>query len=210
MEVEEYVHRLIAGDDEACLEEGRRMARDVDGLRGLYVDVIQRSQYLIGDLWERGELSVAAEHLATATNSFVAAACYAPLAARSAGGPKAVVTCAPGELHELGPRLLSDILECDGWDVDFYGASLPADELIAVIRERRPRFVGISAALERSLDEVARTIAAVRDALGEEAPPIMVGGNAFRGDPGQWRRVGADLFAADATSAVEELRVLKT
>lgn len=209
MNVDEYVDRLLAGDEDACLAEGRARAGDLEGLHSLYVGVIQPSQYRVGELWESGRISVAAEHLATATNSFVASTCYAPLAHATTGGPKALVVCTPEEMHELGARLLADLLECDGWDVDFYGTSMPVRDLIGAIRERQPRFVGLSAALVMHLGSVKRTIAAIREALGDETPPIVVGGNAFRAGPDLWRQVGADLSAADASAAVEMLRSLR-
>jgi MerR family transcriptional regulator, light-induced transcriptional regulator len=209
MTFEEYVDHLLAGDDDGCLAEGRRQAGDLQGLHRLYVDLIQPSQYRVGELWEAGRISVATEHLATATNSFVASACYAPLAHATVGGPRALIACTPEERHELGPRMLADLLECDGWDVDFYGASMPLRDLIDAIRERDPRFVGLSAALVMHLGSVKRTIAAIREALGAEAPPIVVGGNAFRGDGDLWRQVGADLYVADASAAIEPLRIFK-
>ena len=209
MDFEEYTDLVLAGDDEKCLAEAKERARDLDGLHSLYVDLIQPAQYRVGELWEAGKISVAAEHLATATNSYVASTSYAPLARATTGGPKALIACTPEEMHELGPRLLADLLECDGWNVDFYGTSMPVRDLISAIRERRPRFVGISAALVMHLGSVKRTITAIREALGVETPPIVVGGNAFRGDGDLWRQVGADYYAADASAAVEMLRTLK-
>ena len=209
MKLEEYVDHLIAGEDEVCLAVGLESAADLDGLHRLYVDVIAPSQYRVGELWESGKISVATEHLATATNSYVAGACYAPLARAGSGGPRALIACTPDEMHELGPRLLADLLECDGWDVDFYGTSMPVRDLIGAIRERTPRFVGLSAALVMHLGSVKRTIVAIREALAAETPPIVVGGNAFRGDGELWRQVGADMYAADASTAVELLRGLK-
>lgn len=209
MKLEEYTDRLLAGDDEACLAEGQARAGDLRGLHRLYVDIIEPSQYRVGDLWEGGKISVASEHLATATNSYVASTCYAPLARASTGGPRALIACTPEEMHELGPRMLADLLECDGWDVDFYGTSMPVRDLIGAIRERKPLFVGLSAALVMHLGSVKRSITAIREALGEETPPIAVGGNAFRGDSEMWRQVGADLYAADASTAVAMLRELK-
>jgi len=207
--LDEYVDHLLAGEDDDCLAEGRARATDLDGLHRLYVDLIAPSQYRVGELWEGGRISVAAEHLATATNSYVASSCYAPLARESSGGPRGLVFCTPEEMHELGPRMLSDLLESDGWDVDFYGTSMPGRELIGAIRERKPRFVGLSAALVMHLGSVKRTITAIRAALGDDTPPIIVGGNAFRGDDGLWKQVGADMYAADASSAVEMLRGLR-
>jgi methanogenic corrinoid protein MtbC1 len=69
--------------------------------------------------------------------------------------------------------------------------------------------VGLSAALVMHLGSVKRTITAIHEALGDETPPIVVGGNAFRGDGELWRQVGADRYAADASAAVETLRDLK-
>lgn len=209
MDLEQYVRSLLVGDEDACLTEGRTLVQDLAGLHRLYVDVIQPSQYRVGELWENGSISVAVEHLATATNSYVATTCYAMVAGASIGGPKAMVTCVPDELHELGPRMLADLLECDGWDVDFYGASMPLRDLVGAVRERKPRFVGLSAALVMHLGAVKRTIEAIRDELGPEAPPIVVGGNAFRGEGELWKKVGADLYAENASVAVEVLRGLK-
>jgi methanogenic corrinoid protein MtbC1 len=209
MKLEEYIDHLIAGEDEVCLAEAREIARNLPGLHRLYVDTIQPSQYKVGEIWEGGKISVATEHLATATNSYVATNCYAPLARATSGGPKAMIACTPEEMHELGPRLLSDLLECDGWDVDFYGTSMPLRDLIVAVKERHPRFMGLSAALVMHLGSVRRTITSIREALGSETPPIVVGGNAFRGGNDLWKQVGADLCSADASEAVTILRYLR-
>jgi MerR family transcriptional regulator, light-induced transcriptional regulator len=210
VELDEYIEHLVAGRDEFCLAEGKRLAQHLRGLHRLYVDIIQPSQYRVGELWESGKISVATEHLATATNSYVATSCYAPLARASSGGPKAMVACTPEEMHELGPRLLADLLECDGWDIDFYGTSMPLRDLVEAIREREPRFVGLSAALVMHLGSVKRTVASIREQLGPDTPPIVVGGNAFAGSDDLWKKVGADLYAKNASEAVELLRPLQT
>ncbi len=209
MTPEDYLQLLLVGDDDACLAEGRSRATDLDGLRNLYTDLIGPSQVRVGDMWEAGDISVDTEHLVTAINRYVASACYAPLAHATHGGPRAVVACTLDEMHDLGARMLADLLECDGWDVDFYGPSITAAGLIEQIRQRRPRFVGLSTALVIHLGSVKKTIDMIRATLGAEAPPIVVGGNAYRTDEGLWRLVGADLYADDATDAVTLLRSLK-
>jgi methanogenic corrinoid protein MtbC1 len=208
MSFDDYLVHLVGGDDEACLKEARSYGGGLPGLHRLYVDLIQPSQYRVGELWESGKISVASEHLATATNSYVATNCYAPLARTTSGGPKAMVACTPEEMHELGPRLLADLLECDGWDVDFYGTSMPVRDLVEAIDQRKPRFVGLSAALVMHLGSVRRTIGSIRSELGSGVPPIVVGGNAFRGID-LWKKVGADLYAKDASEAVRLLHDLQ-
>jgi MerR family transcriptional regulator, light-induced transcriptional regulator len=120
--------------------------------------------------------------------------------------PRALIACVPNELHEMGPRVLADRLEDDGWEVDFCGSRVPLAEVIETIRRREPRFVGLSVALARHLDGARDTIAGIREALGTEAPPIVVGGNAFEGGADLWRQVGADLFVARESDPVESLR----
>ena len=126
---------------------------------------------------------LATEHLATAVNRYVATACYSSLPRAGTGGPKALIACAPEEFHDLGARLLSDLLECDGWDVDFYGSSMPLRDLLEAIAQQKPTLVGLSAALVMHLGSTKRTIDTIRAELGDETPAIAVGGNAFRADP---------------------------
>jgi methanogenic corrinoid protein MtbC1 len=123
--------------------------------------------------------------------------------------PRAVIACAPNELHEVGPRLLAGLLESDGWEVEVCGAGVPLADVVAIIREREPRFVGLSVALARHLDGARDMIAGLREALDPQTPPIVVGGNAFEGDPESWRQVGADLFVGRESDPLEALSGFK-
>jgi methanogenic corrinoid protein MtbC1 len=93
--------------------------------------------------------------------------------------------------------------------VDFYGTSMPVADLIGAIRGRKPLFVGLSTALVLHLGRAKQAITAIRASLGDETPPIIVGGNAFRGPGELWRLVGADLYAQSASDAVQAVRHLK-
>ena len=119
------------------------------------------------------------------------------------------MVCTPDEMHDLGAHLTADLLECDGWDVDFLGASMPLRDLLGAARARKPRVIGLSSALSYHLGSVYRTIQALRAAMGADVPPVVVGGNAFRGDAGLWKAVGADKWAADGSEAVEVFREFK-
>lgn len=205
----EYLQAALAGDEDACLGIARHCARDLEGLHELYVGLIQPTQYEVGSLWEQGRISVATEHLATATNTFVALTAYAPFARATVGGPCAVIACTQGEYHELGARLTADLLECDGWDVAFLGATMPVRDLLEAIEQRRPKVVGLSAALTQHLGSVKMLVAEIRREFGDSCPPIVVGGNAFRDAAEIWRLVQADGYAPDASRAVELLRAFR-
>ncbi len=125
------------------------------------------------------------------------------------GSPRGLIACPPHELHEVGPRLLVDALEADGWEIDFFGVRTPLTKVVAAVRERRSRFIGLTCAIPRNLDGLRDTIRDLRDDLGAACPPIIVGGSVFRGDPDRWKESGADLFAPDLDAAVELLRAYK-
>ena len=50
--------------------------------------------------------------------------------------PRGVIACPPHELHEVGPRMLVDALEADGWEIDFFGVRTPLAKVVAAVRER--------------------------------------------------------------------------
>ncbi len=126
-----------------------------------------------------------------------------------AARPRAVVALAPDDHHDVGARMLADALEADGWEVGFFGVTATVDDVVAAVRETRPRFVGISCSLGRFVDELRDMIARLREELGDELPPVVVGGQAFEGDPEVWKQTGADACATERGGAVELLRAYK-
>lgn len=211
MTLDEARERYLA----AVLEGSRRTAfgvvdeafRDGIGLRELYLGVFQPAMRDIGRLWQENRITVADEHLATAITQAAMARLYDELfRGGGAAGPLLIAACADTERHELGLRMICDVLEMEGWDTVFLGATVPIEDLVAMVRERRPHVVALSASIAPHLPRVRETIRAIRDAVPDAAPLIAVGGRAFAADPGLAERLGADLTAADA---VEAARLLK-
>src|SRR4029079_13992301 len=121
-------------------------------------------------------------------------------------GPLLVAACADGERHEVGLRMVCDLLEMEGWDTVFLGATVPLEDLVRMVRERRPQVVALSAAIAPNVPRVGQAIRAIRDAVPAGTPLIAVGGRAFAEDPELAARLGADLTARDAAEAAERLK----
>jgi len=205
---EAYLAALRAGDRRrafAVVDVARRGGLDI---LGVYLDVLQPALREIGRLWQDNELTVAEEHLATAISQIVMARIYTDEVVRSAESRnrKLVAACADTERHEVGLRMVCDVLERDGWDVFYLGAAVPAPSLAQLVRERQPDAVLLSASLAPHLPQVRKMIESVRDATPEATPYLLVGGRAFLDDPELARRVGADATAMDARDALDHLR----
>lgn len=200
-----FTEAILAGD------RARAAAIAVDAVdRGaelydVYVDVLQNALYRVGKRWETKEITVAREHLATAITQFVISLLYARLPRTHTPRGAVVITGAQGEQHQVGPMMLADVLESDGWDVRFLGTNAPAEDVVTTVREHRADVLGISATMLFSIPRVRELIDMCRDGDGERLR-IIVGGQAFRAAPGLHEEVGAHAFAADLRQARAVLR----
>jgi methanogenic corrinoid protein MtbC1 len=172
----------------------------------IYRHIFERCQREIGRLWQLNAATVAQEHYCTASTQLIMALLYPRMFAQPSGRAGSLIAaCVPGELHELGPRMLCDILEMQGWDTIYLGANLPLASLVQTINARRPDIIAISATMTFHVDAVRRVIGGIRAAEGDRPTKIWVGGYAFRAAPEIWHTVGADAYATDAYEAARLL-----
>lgn len=202
-----YLDALLAGSRREAFGVIELARAEGLGIRGLYLDVFQPAMRDIGRLWQENRITVADEHLATAITQAAMARLYQELfQALPDPGPLLVAACADNERHELGLRMICDVLEMDGWDTVFLGASVPVEDLVEMVRIRRPQVVALSASIAPHVGRVREAIRAIRGTEGGAAPLIAVGGRAFMDDPDLAERLGADLTAKDAVEAAELLK----
>ncbi|MFN7988984.1 MAG: cobalamin-dependent protein [Thermoanaerobaculia bacterium] len=205
---EPYLAAILAGDREAAVSAALREVELGLDVRDVYVDVLQESLYEVGRLWERNEISVATEHLATAITQRVVARLWEHLPRPTASRGRIVLAGVEGELHQVGGLMVSDALEADGWDVMFLGSGVPASRVLEAVSAHRPVVLGITCTLSENLPRVSSLIASLRATLGDAAPRVVVGGGAFRASPGRVADVGADGWAPDIRAAIEVVREL--
>lgn len=199
-----YVDALIRPDPRAARGVVDDLVRAGRPVRAIYMDVLGPALVEVGRLWQRARITVAHEHLATATTKAVMAR-LAPLVGMSpAVHRRIILACSPGELHGVGLRMVADFLEGDGWEVLELGADTPSSDLVAIVASQLPDVVGLSTALSLHLDQTTATVAEIRSL--QSHPFVMVGGAAYAGDAALAARVGADAFATDAAAASSLLR----
>ncbi len=117
-----------------------------------------------------------------------------------------VAACVTGELHEIGARMLCDLLEMEGWNTIYLGANVPSEGIAAVLLDNQSDILAISASMAFHIPAVREVIAAVR--LQSPKTRILVGGQAFKIAPNLWRDVGADYFSRDAVAAISVIAEL--
>ena len=170
-------------------------------IQDVYLQVFQPCQRELGRLWEAGKISPAQEHYCTAATQLIMSQLAPRLFSTRKNGRRAVIACVADEAHEIGTRMVADLMELAGWDTIYLGANVPPRGIVQAIVDHRAEVLAASATMTHHLPSVIDLISAVRAEPACAAVKIMVGGRLFHGEPDLWRRVGADGHAADAEEA---------
>jgi methanogenic corrinoid protein MtbC1 len=196
---------LLAGDRRRAEGYAHRLLEGY-GVRFLYEEAVRPALEEVGRLWHAHRITVADEHLATATAQSAIAALY-PAFRWPPPGPRVLVACAEGERHDFGARMVADLLAMDGWEDRFLGADVPAEDLARKVQELAPRAVGISITLPVHLPTAHAAIRLIR----EVAPraKIMLGGRATTDHPDLASSFEADAIPGSGAEAVEVARAWK-
>ncbi|MGN7610557.1 cobalamin B12-binding domain-containing protein [Magnetococcales bacterium HHB-1] len=195
---EKYLHALLNLEPEAAWNIIEKSLHEGTSLQEIYLDFFQTSQREVGRLWQKNLISVAEEHYCSAvTNSFISRlSSHIPW--NNKKRPRIILFCVQGESHDIGVRILSDLLELNGWDSHLLGANLPNRGLEKVIMQYAPNVVGISNTMTTHLSETYKAIKIIRNTQVTPQPKIIVGGQIFIDHQDLYRNVGADDFGIDA------------
>ena len=188
---------LLHGDHKGCLKLVEQSITTPEALRHFYEHVVKPALYTVGALWERNEISVAEEHLATAIIGRITSFLYNRFVGTLQTKGTVIVSAAPNEFHEVGARMVADILELDGWDVTYLGANIPQEELVKMLRQKRPFLLALSVATVFNLEKAQMLITAVKKIPELSTTRILVGGLAFSSVPRLWQEFGADGYATN-------------
>ncbi len=200
-----YMQAVLMGNRRAALNTALELLDKGHSISSIYTEVLQRTLYEVGALWEKNKISVAEEHMATAITQFVIAQLYQRLKPAGTSRGRVVITGVQGEQHQVGANMVADVLEEMGWDVRFLGTNMPHAGILNVVEEHRPQLVGISATMLFNVPQVRRLVSELRSRFGDASPRIVVGGSAFRMAPELYKEIGADGFASDLASLTEQL-----
>ena len=68
-----------------------------------------------------------------------------------------MIACVAGETHEIGTRMVADLLELAGWDTIYLGGNVPISDVVQVLVEHQAdRLRLVDRGRGENLDVVAR------------------------------------------------------
>jgi methylmalonyl-CoA mutase cobalamin-binding domain/chain len=111
-----------------------------------------------------------------------------------------------GDVHDIGKNLVNIMLEGAGFRVIDLGVQVAPEKFVDAVREHKPDIVGFSAFLTTTMPMFKANINALTKAGLREEVIVMVGGAPVTQEYAD--AVGADGYAADASTAVKRAKEL--
>jgi methanogenic corrinoid protein MtbC1 len=143
---------LDAFDGEGAHAAFDRLLASVS-VEALLEQVVLPYLHRLGERWERGEVSVAQEHFAS---NLVRGRLLALARSWDRGaGPRALIACTEGELHDLPLICFGLALRGHGWRISYLGADTPVASVIEAARTLAPDAVVVSGTVSGIFEETA-------------------------------------------------------
>lgn len=169
--------RLTAGDDTGVWQIINEALVSGASAPDVHTKIIGPCMVQIGDAWAAGDLSIAAEHRASATATRVLGRMTSMFRHPGRRKCSVVLGAVAGDYHTLPTAMLADLLFDAGYEVLDMGPNTPTESFLEAAEEiHGPVIVALCCTVDDALGALAATTRAIRAGLPEIA--IFVGGRA--------------------------------
>lgn len=176
-----------------------------EDIKIFWENIILPVMYNIGIKWSNGDISVGQEHTATSICQRIMSLHYDKIVNTSFYQNKILVTTSPREMHQLGARMVADLLELNGFDVYFISSNTSLDNIADTIKTENISDIVISTTVIANIDSTQQFIQNLRDQLSDRKLNIYIGGQAYNPEMNPLELVNADYFASDMEELLKQL-----
>ena len=168
----------------------------------IYFNILEKVLKEIGRLWEIGKIDVWNEHYVSENILDIMREIKSIQDKKKYNNISLISLTAGAEEHNIGIKMISDLLEIEGYNVTYLGSNIPTNSIINAIRSKKPRVIAISVTISHNIEAAKNIIKAIRDVFKENSPIIIVGGMAFNNINDVFNEIGADYYCKD----IEEIK----
>lgn len=156
-----------------CVLELFQRGTPVETILSEYLPLIMHK---IGILWQKNKITVVDQHVATDICIYIMFRLSEIIEVKETLPYKAIVSCVPGETHEMGAELLETYLEIKGWSTLSMGHIAPQNDILQAVLVMNPDAVFLSVNMIARLPEARKTAYQIRSTLPHAK--IIMGGSA--------------------------------
>ncbi len=182
----------------------KSLLKSQNGLDIIDSEVIPALDY-VGDMYEKGKL-----FLPQLISSAETAKSVCDIIKLSLGNnenisqTKIVLATVEGDVHDIGKNIVKTVLQNYGYQIVDLGKDVRVENVVAEVKNSRPKVLGLSALMTTTVKNMERTIKAVRAVDNDIV--IFVGGAVL--NEGVAKEIGADYYSKDPRQMVKMLKNL--
>jgi DNA-binding transcriptional MerR regulator len=168
------------------------------------LNIIGPTLHNIGVGWEKGEIEIATEHLAShyLRQRLII---WMNVGPPTYDVPPTVLACAPDEYHEGGLLMFGALLRRRRWPVAYLGQSIPLEEVNTFVNQVNPSAIVIIAMTEKPASTLENWHQAMPEVARTQQPPFYYAGRIFSMNP-EWRnRIPGNFLGQTLLDGVETL-----
>jgi methanogenic corrinoid protein MtbC1 len=202
----ELVRLLLGGEADAPVAFMHLLRQRGATVSTLYLGVIPDAARMLGDLWDEDRCDFTQVTISMGRLQQIVRRLSPDfqIAAVSHAQPETVLLLpAPGDTHTMGLVILSEFFHREGWHVAG-GPATTAEDGTAIARDTWVDVAGFSIGAASRIDALRKIIRTLRGVSRNRDLGVMVGGPLLRHQPDLVARVGADMGAQDAQTAVRQ------
>ncbi|GAC1433658.1 MAG: cobalamin-dependent protein [Ktedonobacteraceae bacterium] len=175
-------------------------------LEQVCIELITPTMWQIGHLWADGMVTVSVEHFAS--NFFRALLTnLLHVTPTITDAPTAIVSCAPGEPHELAPLMLALFLRRSGIRVVYLGQNIEIEGLLQSVRKISPTLLCVSLTMPAHLPALIE-LAHKLEELPQPRPILAFGGRVFAYNSDMISQVPGVYLAGELNTIVAQLHTM--
>ena len=148
-------------------------------------------QLRVGELWHEGRLNIAVEHYVTKVLQQKLFSVMNQLPVNEFG-PRVLIACPEGELHEIGAQAVAYLAAARGCHVYYLGANLPLPDLETFCERVHPDLILLSLTETRSDDAAFHVLHGLRGLA--QRWPVAVGGKGASAMEPLFENTGIELL----------------
>jgi len=203
--IERLFQSLISGDRSGS----RAIVREVHGagwsderiVLELYWPIVN----LLQRLYRADQISRISHHFATRLLRLHVDQAQTGFEQKSRCGKRVLISCGDTIIDEIAAGMAADLIESNGFEVQFCGGGVAADELLSQVGEERPDVLLLFSSAASDLPGIRQLIDHLREVNAVPDLQIVVGGGVYGRAEGLAEEIGADLFVPDLPEIVHLL-----
>ncbi|MFU7515169.1 cobalamin-dependent protein [Clostridium sp. HCS.1] len=203
-EYKEFLQYLLNGYKNKARDLILNIYNNGMDIEWIYFNLLETALKEVGVLWEIGEIDVWNEHYISENILDIMREVKSYQKINDNKESSVICLTAGSEQHNIGIKMIADLLEVSGIKVIYLGSNLPTLSIINAIKSENPKYIAISVTISSNIESAKNVIKAIRTSFKNKAPLIIVGGMAFTNINDVCKETDADFYCKD----LDEIKML--